>query len=105
MSGKLPSQEIQTLVDSSSMESETVTKSQSSQHHLRSKLDSQPLGELVPIDKINQNIIPSSMEQRRELAFTEVHRSIAPSPVLEYSSPKEKSDAFFSVECSATSFS
>lgn len=105
MSGKLPSQEIQTLVDSSSMESEAVSKSQSSQHHIRSKLDSQPLGELIPIDTINQNIIPSSMEQRREQAFTEGHRFIAPSPILEYSNPKEKGCACFSVECSTTPFS
>ena len=46
---------------------------------------------LVPIDKINWNLLPASPEQRREQAFTAVDGMATPSPALGADSLKKKS--------------
>ena len=46
---------------------------------------------LVPIDKINWNLLPVSPEQRREQAFTAVDGMATPSPALGADSLKKKS--------------
>lgn len=46
---------------------------------------------LVPIDKINWNLLPVSPEQRRQQAFTAVDGMATPSPSLGGDSLKKKS--------------